>query len=253
MAKITFDSSKTNQKDIASVIEELGYLPQLHGEHSTPKDHARSETKNTLLKGITYGLVPHIGCIGFVVASILGVTVAAELFKPLLMSAWFFYALIILSILFATASSVIYLMKNELLSLKGIKKKKVYLATMYGSTIGISLLFLFVVFPMLVSVSYGNEVQSTPNLASGATIAAPQTLDTTTTPENVKTFKMSVQIPCGGHAPLIISEVRKVSGVVSIKNNGGWNVFEVNYDADKTSQEQILGIQVFKSYPAKVL
>ena len=61
--------------------------------------------------GLFYGLVPHTGCIAFIIFSILGVTTATALFKPLLMSRYFFYGLIIMSFLFATISAMIYLKK----------------------------------------------------------------------------------------------------------------------------------------------
>ncbi len=44
-----------------------------------------------LLQGILYGLIPHTGCIAFILASIFGLTFAASLFRPLLAKAYFFY------------------------------------------------------------------------------------------------------------------------------------------------------------------
>ena len=77
--------------------------------------------------GLIYGLIPHTGCIAFIIFTILGVTTATALFKPLLLSPYFFYILIALSFIFATISALIYLKKCALLSLRGIKTKWKYL------------------------------------------------------------------------------------------------------------------------------
>ncbi len=247
-ANVTFDSDKITEKEIEAKIEETGY--SIKGKKSN-----KNETKNTILQGITYGLVPHIGCIGFIVASILGVTFAAEIFKPLLLNPLFFYGLIVLSIIFATISSVIYLKNNDLLSLQGIKKKTNYLLVMYGTTIGVSLLFLFVIFPMLVtSIPASIDTQTTQNLSAGTSNGTNTALTTTnTTPLTQNgTLKLEVQIPCAGHSPLIISELKKLPGVTGAKMLN-WNTFQVTFDTTKTSKERILAAEIFKSYPAKVI
>ena len=64
--------------------------------------------------GLMYGLIPHTGCIAFIIFTILGVSTATAFFKPLLMSRYFFHGLILLSFIFATISSVIYLKKHNL-------------------------------------------------------------------------------------------------------------------------------------------
>ena len=147
-ASISFDEQEISEKKIKQEISNLGY--------SFDGAPAPNKPKTSIKEGIIYGLVPHIGCIGFIIASILGVTVAVNLFKPLLMNPWFFHILILLSIGFATASSAFYLSKNKLLSWSGIKKKKKYLATMYGSTVGINLFLFFVIFPMLANLDTGS-------------------------------------------------------------------------------------------------
>jgi len=253
-AHITFDSNKVSEKQIKARIEETGY--SIKGK----KNSNKNETKNTILKGITYGLVPHIGCIGFVVASILGVTFAAELFRPLLMSPLFFYGLIVLSMVFATISSVIYLKNNDLLSVQGIKKKTNYLLIMYGTTIGVSMLFLFVIFPMLVtSIPASLDAQTTQNLGAGTSNGENSNLiATNTTPSlqiqtnSIRTLKLEVQIPCAGHSPLIVSELKKLNGVTSAKMLQ-WNTFSVTFDTTKTTKEQILAAEIFTSYPAKLI
>jgi copper chaperone CopZ len=198
-----------------------------------------SKEKSSLKQGLLYGLVPHIGCIGFVAASILGVTVAVEFFKPLLMNPWFFYILIGISLMFATVSTAIYLKQNNILSMKGVLRKKKYISAMFGSTIGINLLFFLLIFPM--AANFGTIVSASP---SGLAIL----------PENnsISTITLQVEIPCSGHAPLISGELKKIQGVQAVKFNFP-NNFDVAFDSSKTTKEQMFALDVFKQYPAKVI
>jgi len=186
------------------------------------------------LSGLIYGIVPHIGCIAFILASIFGVTAATELFKPLLMNPYFFYILILLSFSFATISSVLYLRKNGLLSSSGMKRKWKYLSTMYGSTIGVNLLFFMVIFPLLANVS---TAQPNGILAIN---------------NGLSLIQLQVDIPCPGHASLITDELKKIDSVSGIQFSLP-NVFNVTYDNSKTSKQQILELEVFKTYKATVL
>jgi len=182
------------------------------------------------LKGLMYGLIPHIGCIVFIFASILGVTVLMRFFKPLLMNRNIFYYLILVSIGFATLSSFFYLRKNKSLSWKGIKNKKGYLTIMYGSTIGINVLLFFFIFPFLTNFT-------------GAAIT-----DTT----GFSLMAIKVDIPCPGHAPLISSELETMRGVGGSEYSFP-NKFDVYYDASQTSEQEILSLEVFDEYPAQIL
>lgn len=177
-------------------------------------------------KGIAFGLIPHIGCIAFVLASILGLTVAASIFKPLLAKAYFFYAMIALSFVFATFSAFFYIRKNG----GKVRDHKKYLTILYGTTIGVGLLLYFVIFPALLSFNLtGNVVSATPS-------------DSTLT--------LKVQIPCEGHAPLIVEELKKVEGITSVKYQPT-STFIVSYDSSKVSEKQILEISIFKEFPVK--
>ena len=162
--------------------------------------------------GILYGLIPHIGCITFIIAAVLGATVLMQFFKPLLLNRYIFYYLILISIVFATLSAVLYLRKNKLLSKAGIKKKKKYLATMYGTTVGINLILFFLVFPYTATITGG--------------VTAGDAL-------NSDLLSISVDIPCPGHAPLITNELNSINGVkgneYSFPNN-----FDVYYDSSIT-------------------
>ena len=60
---------------------------------------------------------------------------------------------------------------------------------------------------------------------------------------------LNVAIPCSGHASLIIYEVKKLGGVNDVKFKGS-NKFEVYYNQSKTSEREILTLDIFKEYPA---
>jgi hypothetical protein len=184
-----------------------------------------------LWQGIIYGLIPHIGCIAFIIGSILGVTILMQFFKPLLMNRYFFHYLFLVAIVFATFSSYLYLRKQKCLSVEGIKKKRSYLIMMYGSTIVINLVLFLLIFPYLANIT-GN--------VSAAEI------------EGLSVLKVSVNIPCPGHAPLISNEVKTIYGVAG-SDYSFPNDFEIYYDSSKTNKEEILSLEVFDEYSAIIL
>ena len=186
---------------------------------------------NNPLTGLAYGLFPHIGCIAFIIASILGVTILMQFFRPFLMNRYIFHYLILLSVVFATISSLFYLRKNKCLCWSGIKRKKGYLSIMYGSTIGINLLLFLVVFPL------------TANLTSGL---GDQNLD------DASLAILNVDIPCSGHVPLISNELKTIDGVIGSSYTFPYE-FKVYYDSKKTNLDEILDLKVFVPYPATVI
>ncbi|MFC2142960.1 heavy-metal-associated domain-containing protein [Candidatus Aenigmatarchaeota archaeon] len=226
-ASVSYDPKKISLSKIKSEIMSLGYSC----------DGTSDSRNTTILQGVGYALVPHIGCIAFIVGSVLGVTVLMEFFKPILMNRYFFHALIALSLGFATLSSVIYLRKNGLLSLAGTKRKWQYLSTMYGSTIGINLVLFMLIFPLLANVSAAG--------ITGAVVGIGDLADSSL-------IKLSVDIPCPGHAPLISEELKSIEGVQNIQFSFP-NVFDVIYDSTETSKGEMLSLDVFDEYPATVL
>ena len=62
-------------------------------------------------------------------------------------------------------------------------------------------------------------------------------------------LSINVQLPCTGHAPLIINEIRKNSSVQSVKFSMP-NNFEIIYDPEKTTPEKIASLEIFKTYEA---
>jgi len=206
----------------------------------------KKEPKN-IWQGVAYGLIPHVGCIAFIIGSILGVTVLTSLFKPLLMNKNFFYILILLSLLLATISAVLYLRKNGFLSGEGIRKKWKYLATMYGTTIAVNLVLFMLIFPLLANVSVASSLPTASSPPGGAAGSA-----SATTSANLADLKLKIDIPCSGHAPLISGELKKISGVQSVKFSLP-NNFDVAYDSTLTSKQAILSADIFKGFKATVV
>jgi len=186
-----------------------------------------------IVQGIIYGLIPHIGCIAFIFFTIFGVTAATAFFRPLLMSRYFFYILIVFSFVMALISSIIYLYRKKLLSWAGVQKKKKYLGVMFGTTMGVNLLLFLVIFPMLANTG-GLTGAATGVFSSDAQLT------------------LEVDIPCPGHAPLITGVLKEINGVESVQFDFP-NKFSVGYNPDETSEEVILSLTVFSEYPAKII
>ncbi|MFH0956234.1 MAG: cation transporter [Candidatus Aenigmatarchaeota archaeon] len=241
-ATVEYDSSEVSIDEIKKEIRSLGFKVDGKGQVNSKKD-------TTLMQGIGYALMPHIGCIAFIAGSILGVTVLTELFRPLLMNRWFFHILIAISIGFATLSSALYLRKQGLLSASGARKKWQYLSTMYGSTIGINLILFLLVFPMLANIP---AAQATGAAITGVQGAAAAAASSAAPAGGYSVISMSVDIPCPGHAPLITGELKTLSGVHSVVFSFP-NVFDVTYDPAKTTKADMLALDVFKEYPTTVL
>lgn len=178
--------------------------------------------KSGFVAGLVYGLIPHLGCIAFIFFSVLGATTASAFLKPLLLSRYFFHFLILLSLVFATVSALFYLRRHGRASLK-------YLLTLYGTTIAINLLLFIVILPFAANLG----------LNSGQT-------------ESSGELSLQVDIPCSGHASLIIDELKTIEGVASVKFSSP-NLFSVSYDPQKTSSQKMLSLAIFKSYPATVI
>jgi len=63
---------------------------------------------------------------------------------------------------------------------------------------------------------------------------------------------LEVSIPCSGHAGLIESEMQKLEGIENVSFRAP-NLFDVYYNSDKISKENILSTGIFKEYPAKIV
>jgi hypothetical protein len=190
----------------------------------------KDSSKRGVLRGILYGLIPHSFCIAFIIFSIIGAVSATAFLKRFLLIPNFFYFLIFVSLLLATVSATVYLKRNECLCASGIKSKWKYVTTLYSATILINLLMFFVVFPALANINPKNPIAQTENSAD---------------------LSLSVQIPCSGHAPLIMDELKKNSGVQSVTFKLP-DIFEIKYDPKETSPVKIASAEIFKTYEATI-
>ncbi len=187
--------------------------------------------KKGFLSGLMYGLLPHAFCIAFILFSVIGTAAGMSVVGKFLLIPYFFNILIALSLAIATISATIYLKRLDSLSLAGIKAKWKYLTLLYSTTALVNILMFFVLFPAIANIS-GKlpEAQASANLS-------------------VCTLK--VDIPCSGHAPLIINGLKKSAGVTSVKFTMP-NLFEIGYDSQKTSLAKISSLDIFDSFKAKV-
>jgi len=203
------------------------------------------EKKRGFLTGILYGLAPHSFCIAFVVFTVLGTAAATAFLKPFLMSRYFFHILIGLSFVFVTISAIIYLKKNGILSFPGIKRKKGYLLTLYGTTIGINLLLFMVIFPTMTNIDSETGVIT-------ALLSTFQKSENAEARRGSGFLNIKVDIPCSGHASLISGELKEIGGVKNVRYRFP-NFFDVDYDSEETNQEEILSLEVFDVYRAEVV
>lgn len=190
-------------------------------------------------RGLACGLIPHAGCIAVILLSIFSVTAGTTLLAPILKTE-VFYGLIVLSFTIATVSAAYYLKKHSCLCKRGMRKEWKYLATLYGTTIAVNAILMLVIFPAL-----GTFAASTGGTGLVTAAAVPAV------PLNLANLTISVDIPCGGHAPLITSSVKALQGVISIQYSAP-NRFTVTYDTSQVSREQILALGIFKDYPATI-
>ncbi|MGC1121987.1 MAG: cation transporter [Candidatus Methanofastidiosia archaeon] len=225
-ALIIFDPEKITLDEIVSEITSLGYSIAGTGDGG----------RNGLTQGILYGLLPHTGCIAFIAASVIGATTAMNFFRPLLMNPYFFHFLVVISLGFATGSSSIYLKRNGFLSFSGMRRKWKYLSLMYSSTAGVNILFFMVLFPLLANAS----AASVQGIGLEGDTAA------------LSFVRLSVDIPCPGHAPLISEELKSLPGVVAIQF-GFPHYFDIRYDASTTTLGELLSLEVFQVYEAIVV
>ena len=68
---------------------------------------------------------------------------------------------------------------------------------------------------------------------------------------NTNLLTIQVAIPCPGHASLIINELKKLNGVNNVDFRFP-NYFDISYSPEKISKEEIISINIFKTYSAQV-
>lgn len=193
------------------------------------KINKKQKEMSLLKRGVVYGILPHSFCIAFIVFSIIGATALTSLLKPFMLNVYFFPLLIILSFALATVSAIIYLKRKNNLSYNGTLKNKNYLLILYTSVITVNLLLFLVVFPLVANFNF-----KTNNIASA---------------NEIVTKTISVRIPCSGHAPLVMDELKQDPGILNVRYIP-LNNFEIQFDPEKTSLEKILSLKIFSSFQA---
>ncbi|MHB0857118.1 MAG: hypothetical protein ACYC5M_06055 [Anaerolineae bacterium] len=194
-----------------------------------------------LVLGLVYGLIPHTFCILFIVLTIVGATAATSILREVMLLPYLFESILALSVVFATVSAVIYLRRLGLLSLDGARRKWRYLAVMYGATLAVNVLLFQVVFPAAANLPMRADISLSASVASAAVSEA----------SGVASLTLAVEIPCSGHAPLIISELESASGVQNVEYTDD-GLFFVAYDPALVSEEEILALPVFESFPVSL-
>ena len=196
-------------------------------------------------------LIPHAGCIAFIAFSLLGVAAGAAFLKPLMLNGTLFYALIVLSFLATTIAGAFYLKRRQALSPRGIKQSWKYLSLMYSITIGVNLFLFLVAFPAAANAISATPAPATVNqntqaLSAGVNSANQNPVSTTSE------VQLRVNIPCSGHASLIIGEIKKLPGIIDVKFSNP-NIFTITYDSSKVTAKQITSIDVFNTYAATMM
>jgi len=189
----------------------------------------RNQDKKSFWLGIIYGLVPHMFCIGFILFSVVGAVTATAWIRSVMLVPNFFYFLVIVSLVLAGISSVIYLKRRGCLTILGLKNQWKYVASLFLITIAVNFLMFFVAFPALANIGQAKLVDNS----------------------GFETVSAIVQVPCSGHAPLIVYELKKDTGIKSVvfKNP---NIFEITYDSGQISVPNITSKDIFETFPIKI-
>ena len=181
--------------------------------------------KKGIKEGFLAGTLPHLGCFVIILFAILGTTMANSFFKRFFFNKYYLPIIFALSLGIATFSAFLYIRK---FSDKNIKKHWKYLTVLYLSVIIINLLMIYLIFPYTSNIS----------------------LNLNTFSEKSEILKLSFDIPCPGHAPLVISELKKVDGIEDVEFVSGKS-FEITYDSEKINKEQILEQDICKEFNAR--
>ena len=177
--------------------------------------------------GLILGIIPHSGCIAIILFALLGVTAANTFFIKFLSYKYYIPSLFVTSFFIASVAAFFY---TRRFPDRRIKSHWKYLAVLYSSIIIINLLMIYIIFP------YATNLSSSGNVISNL--------------ENTKILKLSFEIPCLGHAPLVISELQKVNGITSVKYLSEKS-FEILYNPEEINKEQILEQDICKEFGAK--
>ncbi len=179
----------------------------------------KNEIKDGLKNGIISAVIPHVGCIAFIVATLLGISAGSVFLKKFILASWSFPVLFFLSFLLASISSLLYFKRNC------CENKTKYISILLGSVILVNGLLFYVVFPWVANINGKASVDILAGLSE---------------------VKLKVQIPCSGHAPLIVDELKN-AGVTKVTYNDP-DKFDVVYDGDKITKNEIINLAILKEF-----
>lgn len=203
-----------------------------------PENSKQKKDKKGIIYGLIYGLIPHSFCIAYIILSVLGATAGVAIFRNLFFIPYLFQILIILSFVFATVSAGIYLKRMGLLSIEGIKIKWKYLTVLYSTIIAVNLLLFFVIFPATANINSASIFKNSASAINSSAL--------------MENLTLKVDIPCSGHANVIINELKSINGVVLTMYKDP-DIFEISYDSAKTSPEKIMALEIFKTYKCEII
>jgi copper chaperone CopZ len=143
------------------------------------------------------------------------------------------------------------------------------LSVLYGTTLAVNLLLFMVVFPLAAnyvsaqpvqlqanqpptSAACGLQVEGSTACPAGVSGVSSASSASLTRQSSLAKLTLQVDIPCPGHAPLISGELKKLPGMRSVQFRFA-NYFDVEYDSAQVTQTRILGLDVFKTYAAKIV
>ncbi len=179
------------------------------------------EVKNSLISGVLSVIVPHLGCIAFVILTLLGISTGAVFFHQFLANRFAFPLLIALSFVLAGISSFFYLKKNCCVN------KTKYVGILFASVLVFNGILFYGIFPWAANV---NGQSSNPALA------------------HLSDLKLKVEIPCTGHASLITNSLKEAGAEEIIFKQP--DIFSVKYDSNIVVKDNLLNLDIFDEYQA---
>lgn len=194
-------------------------------ENKTPTNNGLPDCckrKSGIKEGLLAGIIPHSGCIAIIIFALLGVTAANSFFKKYLFTQYYLYIIFGFSLTIAVISAFFYVRRFQD---RNIKSHWKYLTILFSSVIAINIMMIYFIFPYAANIS-GN---------AGAEDSI---------------LKLSFEIPCSGHAPLVISELENTTGITDVRYISEKN-FEVYYNPQLTTKEKILAQDICKEFNAK--
>lgn len=179
----------------------------------------QNEIKNGIKSGLISAIIPHVGCIAFIIITLLGISAGSVFLKKFILASWSFPALVFLSFVIAGISASFYLKRNCCVN------KTKYISILLGSVLVVNGFLFYVAFPWVANQNgKSTELQGV----------------------SLSEMKVKVGIPCSGHASLIVDELKK-SGVTEVTYNTP-DEFDIKYNQEKISKEDILGLAILKEF-----